>query len=156
MSPSFSVYGSLFLMTTAQNNGPESGAMRRKARPLSPHLQVYKPQITSVMSILHRATGLLICLGLFVLTAWLVALATSQELYNSVMDLVHTSIGRYFLFCLSWAFFYHFCTGIRHILWDAGLFMKLPQVYSTGRIALGVSTLLTVLIWLKIFSAGVL
>lgn len=120
------------------------------SRPLAPHLQVYKPQLTSVMSILHRASGAGLALGLPVFVAWLVVLASGQHFYGILIGWLQNPIMQIVLFGWTWAFFYHFCTGIRHLLWDAGLFLDLKGVYSTGRIALGISTLLTLGVWAKI------
>lgn len=120
-------------------------------RPLSPHLQVYKPQITTIMSILHRATGIGLTAGIVVFVGWLVALASGPECYNAFIKGITSPIGQIFLFGWTWAFFYHLCCGIRHLLWDAGAFLTIEGVYSTGRIATAVSALLTILFWLKAY-----
>jgi len=123
----------------------------KPARPLSPHLQVYKPQLTSVMSILHRMSGVWLAMGLPVFVAWLVMLAANERIYGSFVGLFQNWIGQILLFGWTYAFFYHFCTGIRHLLWDAGFFLELKGIYTTGWIAFGVATLLTAYVWLKIF-----
>ena len=119
----------------------------KRARPLSPHLQIYRPQLTSIMSILHRATGIALALGLPVFVAWLVALAAGEGIYNSFIDLFQNPIGQILLFGWSWSFFYHFCTGIRHLLWDAGYFLDIKGVYATGWTAVAISTLVTAGVW---------
>lgn len=119
----------------------------RAARPLSPHLQVYKPQITSVMSILHRITGVGLALALPVLVVWLVALSQGPEAYHAVMTCFTSPVGKLFLMGWSWAFSYHLCAGVRHLIWDTGKGLGLKQVYASGLIALAVSTLMTIVLW---------
>ena len=123
----------------------------KTARPLSPHLQIYKPQLTSGMSIFHRITGIALAAGLPVFVAWLVVVAGGPKPYQSFMECFHTTIGQIFLFGWTFSFFYHFCCGIRHLCWDAGYFLSIKSVYTTGRIALGVSILLTVYVWLHFY-----
>ncbi|MGE3622585.1 MAG: succinate dehydrogenase, cytochrome b556 subunit [Bdellovibrionales bacterium] len=115
----------------------------KPARPLSPHLGIYRPQLTSVMSILHRATGVGLALGLPVMVAWLMALAAGPSVYDAFVGVFQHPVGQILLFGWSWAFFYHFCTGIRHLLWDAGFMLNLPGVNASGWVALAVSTLVT-------------
>jgi succinate dehydrogenase / fumarate reductase, cytochrome b subunit len=123
-----------------------------RARPLSPHLTIYKPQITSGMSIFHRLTGVCLSLGLPVLVWWLVSLAQGQESYASFVQCAHSPVGQILLMGWSWAFFYHLCCGIRHLFWDAGLGLSIKQVYRSGYIALGVSTFLTLCLWARMWS----
>jgi succinate dehydrogenase / fumarate reductase, cytochrome b subunit len=123
----------------------------KTARPLSPHLQVYKPQLTSGMSIFHRFTGIGLAVGLPVLVIWLVAIAQGSNSYNEFMGYARTCIGQICLFGWTWAFFYHFCNGIRHLIWDTGRMLTIEKVYLSGYIALGVSALGTVLVWLSIY-----
>jgi succinate dehydrogenase / fumarate reductase cytochrome b subunit len=122
----------------------------KPARPLSPHLQVYKPQLTSVMSIVHRMTGVYMALGLPVFVAWLVALAGSEQFYNIFVGWFHNPVGQILLFGWSFAFFYHFWAGIRHLLWDAGFFLTLRGVYATGWFVLAMSVFATAMTWAKI------
>ena len=119
----------------------------KKARPLSPHLHIYKPQLTSAMSIFHRITGVGLSVGLILFVVWLAALASGPQSYNEFNSYAHSLIGQIFLFGLTWAFCYHFCTGIRHLMWDAGKGLDIQSVYKTGYMALAASTLLTVAIW---------
>lgn len=117
-------------------------------RPLSPHLQVYKPQITSVLSIFHRITGCALSAGTLLLVWWLVAAATSDAAFDTVSAVVHTWLGHLLLFGWTAALWYHFCAGIRHLFWDAGYGFELPQVHATGRLVLVATGVLTVLTWL--------
>jgi succinate dehydrogenase / fumarate reductase cytochrome b subunit len=101
-------------------------------RPVSPHLQVYKPQLTSVMSILHRISGVALSIGLLYMVCWLIAAAEGQEAFDRLQDFNGSFIGRLLLFGWSAAFFYHLLNGIRHLAWDAGWGFELPTVYKTG------------------------
>ena len=89
-------------------------------RPLSPHLQVYRPQITSVLSIFHRITGVALATGTLLMTAWLVSAATSPDLFYSVQAFIFSWLGTLLLFGWTVALFFHFFNGIRHLVWDAG------------------------------------
>ena len=117
-------------------------------RPLSPHLQVYKPQITSVLSILHRITGVVLALGLFVLAWWLLAAASGPEAYATFQSVAGTIIGRIALIGWSFALFYHLCSGVRHLLLDSGLFFTIPEIYKSGYAMLATAAALTALFWI--------
>ena len=116
-------------------------------RPLSPHLQVYRWQLTSVMSILHRATGIALSLGAILLVWWLVAAATGPNAYLRVQHFLGSWIGLVLLFGWSLALFYHLCNGIRHLWWDSGLGFELRQVYATGWTVIAATIVLTVIAW---------
>jgi succinate dehydrogenase / fumarate reductase cytochrome b subunit len=116
-------------------------------RPLSPHLQIYKPQLTSVLSILHRFTGIALYFGILFLTTWLFALATSPECFIQMQEFLGTIIGRLMLFGWTYCIFYHLCNGIRHLVWDAGKGFKLNEVYDSGGMVIVGSVLLTTLAW---------
>ncbi len=89
-------------------------------RPLSPHLQIYKPQSSSVLSILHRITGVFLSLGSLLLAVWIFAAAYDERLYDSLGGFFRSLIGTLALIAWSGAFYYHLCNGIRHLFWDAG------------------------------------
>ena len=94
-------------------------------RPLSPHLQVYKPQITSVLSITHRATGVFLSLGALFLTFWLVGIATSETAFNHLQQHVEAWYGKVLLSAFVFSLYYHLCNGIRHLCWDFGLGLEI-------------------------------
>jgi len=121
-------------------------------RPLSPHLQIYKPQLTSVMSILHRITGVFLSLATLVLVYWLMAAAEGPEAYQQARSLLSTWWGLLLLFGWSLALFYHLCNGIRHLFWDAGLGMDIKTVYTTGKLVWISTLVLTGLAWFLAFS----
>ena len=120
-------------------------------RPLSPHLQVYKPQLTSILSITHRVTGIALTLGAVLLSCWLGAIASGPEIYNSLMFYVTSWYGKCLLFLFLFSLYYHLCNGIRHLFWDAGMGLEISTTYISGYVTVFLSIILTVLTW---FLAG--
>lgn len=116
-------------------------------RPLSPHLGIYRPQLTSVLSIMHRATGIALAVGLLLLAYWLAAAATGPASYAKAQALLSSMLGLLLLFCWSWALFYHLCNGIRHLFWDAGQGFELSTVYKSGWAVLIASIVLNLIVW---------
>jgi len=116
-------------------------------RPLSPHLQVYKPQLTSILSILHRMTGVALAGGTLLLVWWLIAAATGPAAFNTVQMVIGSWIGRLCLFGWSFALFYHLCNGIRHLFWDMGKGFELPTVAASGWAVVIISFTLTGIAW---------
>jgi succinate dehydrogenase / fumarate reductase cytochrome b subunit len=121
--------------------------MATQERPLSPHLQVYKPQITSVMSIIHRITGVVLALGSLVLAAWLVAAAGAPQAYAAFGALMGSLVGKLALFVFSACLVYHFLNGLRHLAWDTGRGFDIPKVYASGYSVLALSVVLTAVLW---------
>ena len=117
-------------------------------RPLSPHLQVYKPQLTSVLSITHRLTGVALAAGLVLLAYWLLALAAGPESFSTARALMGSWIGQLVLLGFSFALFYHLCNGLRHLFWDAGLGLELKSAYASGWAVVAVASALTALSWI--------
>jgi succinate dehydrogenase / fumarate reductase cytochrome b subunit len=114
-------------------------------RPLSPHLQVYKPQLTSVLSILHRLTGIALAIGTLLLVWWLVAAASGPEAYDAAQGFIGSILGRLLLLGWTFALFYHLANGIRHLAWDSGWGFELSTAYSTGWAVVIVSIVLTLI-----------
>jgi succinate dehydrogenase / fumarate reductase cytochrome b subunit len=117
-------------------------------RPLSPHPQIYKPQLTTALSIFHRLTGVALSVGTLLLVWWLVAAASSDAAYASASGFMRSPIGYLLLFGWTVALWYHFCSGIRHLVWDAGFGFELPQVHASGKAVLLGTVALTMLTWL--------
>jgi succinate dehydrogenase / fumarate reductase cytochrome b subunit len=109
----------------------------KSVRPLSPHLQVYKPQLTSVTSILNRITGFALSIGLFLLCWWLWAAAYSPGSLKSFYGFTGSWFGILLLFGWSVAFYYHLANGIRHLIWDTGRMLELKDAYKGGYAVLG-------------------
>lgn len=118
--------------------------------PLSPHLQIYKWQITSVLSILHRITGVLLSVGTVLLTLWLLALSLGESYFNYFSWIFSTFLGRTVLIGFTWAVCFHMMNGIRHIVWDLGYGMKINTVKITGWLVITFSFILTTIIWLLV------
>ena len=121
--------------------------MSTQNRPLSPHLQVYRPQLTSMMSFSHRATGVALAVGTLLLVWWLVAAASGPEAFAVVQGFIGSIIGRLMLFGWTWALFYHLGNGIRHLFWDAGYGFELKTAYGSGWLVLLASFVLTLAAW---------
>ena len=116
-------------------------------RPLSPHLQIYRPQITSVLSISHRLTGLALAIGTLLLVWWLVALASGPEAFATVQGFVGSWLGRLLMLGWTFALFFHLANGIRHLFWDAGYGFDLKTTTASGWAAVAASVVLTILAW---------
>lgn len=122
--------------------------MTAENRPLSPHLQIYRPQLTSVLSILHRLTGIALVAGTLLLVWWLVAVAAGPAAFETVQGFIGSWFGRALLLGWSYALFYHLANGIRHLAWDAGWGFELKTVYLTGWTVIWASVVLTLLAWI--------
>jgi len=116
-------------------------------RPISPHLQIYRWQLTSVLSILHRAAGVALSIGTIVLVWWLIAAASTPEAFDTVADFLNSWLGLLLLFGWSVALFYHLCNGIRHLVWDTGHALDLKSTYLGGWLVLGGTAVLTLIAW---------
>ena len=126
---------------------------RTVRRPVSPHLQVYKFFPIMAVSIFHRITGCALAFGALLLVWWLVAAATSDDAFAFVSMVLHTWIGKLALIGWSAALFYHFCTGIRHLVWDCLYALEKPQINASIRVVLGGAVLLTLVTWVAAFLA---
>jgi succinate dehydrogenase / fumarate reductase cytochrome b subunit len=134
------------------NAKTERGSPRE--RPLSPHLQIYSPEINMVMSILHRLTGAALYVGTL-LVAWvLIAAASGPDYFNFVMGLLGTWPGQIVLLGYTWALLHHLVGGIRHFIWDTGRGYALPTIDLMSWGTLAVSTTLTVLLWAYVLFAS--
>ena len=119
--------------------------MAASDRPLSPHLQIYRPQLTSILSITHRATGIALAVGTLLLTCWLISAALGPANYAGLQRFLASWLGILLLLGWSWSLFYHLCNGIRHLVWDAGVGLDLKSVYLTGWIVVAASLALTII-----------
>jgi succinate dehydrogenase / fumarate reductase cytochrome b subunit len=118
-------------------------------RPLSPHLQIYRPQITSVLSIVHRITGVALTAGTLLLTWWLVAAAYGPDAFTDAQAFVGSWFGQLLLWAFTFALFYHLGNGIRHLAWDFGWGFELSKVRASGFAMLAFAaagTLLTLIV----------
>lgn len=120
-------------------------------RPLSPHLQVYRPQLTSILSITHRGTGIFLALGALYLVCWLLAIASGPEAYASVSAFSASIVGRLLLLGWTFSLFYHLANGIRHLVWDAGIGLDLKTTYMSGWLVVVGAVVLTVIAWVAAY-----
>lgn len=117
-------------------------------RPLSPHLQIYRPQISMMSSISHRASGILLAAGAVLAVIWLVAAANGPDALETANAIFGSWLGQLIMFFWSFALFYHLCNGIRHLIFDLGLGMDLETARTTGFAAIGIAAALTLFIWI--------
>lgn len=117
------------------------------ARPLSPHLQIYRPMLTMMMSIMHRITGLGLYFGIILLVWWLTAVSISDGYFDFVQGFFGHWFGRLLLFGFTWALIHHALGGLRHLLWDTGRGFDLKLIEWLARANLAGSIVLTLLLW---------
>ncbi len=122
--------------------------MAQGNRPLSPHLQIYRPQLTMVLSFLHRLTGIALAPGAVLLVYWLLAVAAGPARFVTAQSLMGSWFGTVVLVGFSYALFYHLCNGIRHLCWDAGWGFDLDTAYASGWAMVGASIVLTAAAWM--------
>lgn len=120
-------------------------------RPLSPHIQIYRPQLTSVLSITHRLTGMALSVGSLLIVAWLIAGAAGSVPYLRLLGFMQSWVGLVLLFGWTFAIFFHLCNGLRHLIWDAGRGFELRTIYASGWSVVAMSVILTIGLWLAGF-----
>ncbi|MDI6028204.1 succinate dehydrogenase, cytochrome b556 subunit [Corticibacterium sp. UT-5YL-CI-8] len=118
-----------------------------RARPLSPHLSVWRPTITYVMSFAHRATGAALYFGTLLVAAWLITAATSESAFNTVQWIFGSWVGRVVLLGYTWALMHHMLGGLRHLMWDTGAALEKHKASKLGWATIIGSVTLTILIW---------
>lgn len=117
-------------------------------RPRSPNIQIYRPQLTSVLSIAHRISAVFLSVAAVGLVVWLIAAAEGPQSYLSVQGALASPLGRIALFGSTFAFVLHFCGGIRHLAWDAGYGFELRAIYASGWAVAAASVALTLAAWI--------
>lgn len=117
-------------------------------RPLSPHLEVYRPQITSILSITHRMTGVALAVGALLFTYWLTAAAYGPETFATAQAFLGSWVGLVLLAGFTFALYFHLCNGIRHLVWDAGWGFEMGQVRVSGLVVVAASVILTAATWI--------
>jgi succinate dehydrogenase / fumarate reductase, cytochrome b subunit len=122
-------------------------------RPLSPHLQIYRAELTMVMSIAHRLTGAALYFGSILLVWWLSAAAVGGDYFAFVQGLYGSWLGLLVLFVLSFALVHHFIGGIRHLIWDTGRGFDLPTAQWMAQINVAGSIVITISIWIAVYLA---
>ncbi len=124
----------------------------QEQRPLSPFMlgTYYRFQMSSLLSILHRITGIGLAIGLILFAAWISAAAYSPECFAKITELASTYVGKFFLFGWTAAFYYHFANGLRHLNWDLGRGFKLDEMTASGWVVVAFTFSMTVLTWVII------
>lgn len=121
--------------------------MAHPKRPMSPHMFIYKPQLTATLSIIHRMTGVGLAVGTLFITVWLLAAAWGPAAFDWVQWFYGTWLGILVLFGFSVCLFYHLCNGVRHLLWDMGYCLEIVDVYRSGWVMLCATAVLTFTAW---------
>ena len=116
-------------------------------RPMSPHLQVYNLPLTAKISIMHRMTGAFLSLGLFIIVLSVAAIATGESSWLIVKSILNSWPGLLVLFALTFSVYFHFCHGIRHLIWDTGRFLEKETLTTTGILVISISFILTLVTW---------
>ena len=116
----------------------------KRTRPLSPNIQIYRPQLTSVLSIANRITGVVLSIYAVALVAWLIAAAAGPQAYSAVQVFIRSWAGQILLFGGAFSFFLHLCGGIRHLVWDTVHGFELRSIYASGWAVVAASVVLTV------------
>ena len=124
-----------------------AGPLAKRPRPRSPNVQIYRPQLTSVLSVLNRIKGIVLSLGAIVLVVWLLAAAAGPEAFSVVQGAIATWAGQIVLFVFTFAFFLHLCGGIRHLVWDTVHGFELRSIYISGWVVVIASVALTLTAW---------
>jgi|SRR5581483_11254860 len=132
-----------------------ANALSGRPKPLSPNIQIYRPQLTSVLSIANRISGVALSAYAVALVIWLLAVAAGPDSYAVAHAFIRSWLGQVLMFGCTFCFFLHFCGGVRHLAWDAGYGFSLRAIYTSGWAVVAVSVALTVLTWaIKFALAG--
>jgi succinate dehydrogenase / fumarate reductase, cytochrome b subunit len=127
---------------------PQKTGAAAKVRPLSPHLTIYRWQVTMMASITHRITGIGLGVGALILAWWLVSISNGPEGYETFMSYAGTPVGLVILFCCAWGLAFHFLNGIRHLAWDLGYGFQKQTATRSGSLVY----VLSVVIALAVFA----
>jgi succinate dehydrogenase / fumarate reductase cytochrome b subunit len=116
-------------------------------RPLSPHLQIYRPQLTSVLSIFHRATGIGLAVAAYGFVAWLACLSFAPTCFLWWDSVLRTWLGQTVIWSTVFCAYYHIANGVRHLIWDAGFGFQLKHVYMSGMMVVSFTLVATGVTW---------
>jgi len=123
-----------------------------RARPTSPHAEIYRWQIGNSLSILHRVTGVALALGLIALCYWLVSIAGGEQAYAAASGVFASGVGVICLIGWTFAFLYHLLNGVRHLFWDVGVGFERSQRHLSGWFAVLGAAALTLCVWGLVFA----
>ena len=122
--------------------------MNDSNNPLSPHLQIYRWHISSLLSITHRISGVINLLALILIFFWLIALSLGESNYESFLLIINSFFGKFILIGFTWSMSFHLLSGLRHLVWDLGYGYEIKTANISGIIVIISSLVLTVIIWL--------
>jgi len=122
--------------------------MNDSKNPLSPHLQIYKWHVSSLVSITHRISGVINLIALILIFFWLLALALGESNYELFLLAINSFFGKFILIGFTWSMFFHVLSGIRHLCWDLGYGFEIKTANITGIIVITFSLALTIIFWL--------
>ncbi len=122
--------------------------MNDSKNPLSPHLQIYRWHISSLLSITHRISGVINFLALILIFLWLIVLSLGESNYESFLLIVNSFLGKFILIGLTWSMIFHVLSGIRHLAWDLGYGFEIKTANISGVIVIIFSLVFTIIFWL--------
>ena len=122
--------------------------MNDSKNPLSPHLQIYRWHISSLLSITHRISGVINFLALILIFLWLIVLSLGESNYESFLLIVNSFLGKFILIGLTWSMIFHVLSGIRHLAWDLGYGFEIKTANISGVIVIIFSIVFTIIFWL--------
>ena len=122
--------------------------MNDSNNPLSPHLQIYRWQVSSLLSIIHRISGVINLLALILIFFWLLVLSFGENNYELFLILINSFFGKFVLIGFTWSMNFHLLSGIRHLIWDLGYGFEIKTANISGVIVIISSLVLTILFWL--------
>ncbi len=128
--------------------------MASRKRPLSPHLMVYKPQITSILSITHRATGVALAFGALLLANWVISGIYGPDAFAMAQNLLGSIVGKIILFGLTLSLFFHLGNGIRHLAWDIGKGYELTHLRTSGMVVIIFTIVMSIATWFAAYSVA--
>jgi succinate dehydrogenase / fumarate reductase cytochrome b subunit len=123
-----------------------------RARPLSPHLGIYRWPVTMATSIVHRMTGLALAAGTILLCWWLIAVASGPGAFNEFTSLATTPLGQVILFGFVWSLAYHLLNGVRHLAWDLGYGFAVPTANKSGIAVIALSVVLAIAVFVLAYA----
>ncbi len=120
----------------------------KNERPLSPHLTIYKVELPMMLSGLHRITGIALSVGSILLVGWIASAVHSADVFATMSAFLGSLLGQFLLLGWTFSLIYHSINGVRHLIWDTGALLEVEQIYSSSKITLGLTIVLTVLTWI--------
>ena len=122
--------------------------MSDSKNPLSPHLQIYRWHISSLVSITHRISGVINLLALILIFFWLIILSLGESNYELFLFIINSFFGKFVLIGFTWSLIFHLLSGIRHLAWDLGYGFEIKTANISGIIVIIFSLILTIVFWL--------